>query len=79
MKHADKKLDTPDASSYQSLNEGNGALIITSTPEDVISVAEAEGHEAKVAGEIVEDTGIKIKSKGVTNPGEWIHFIPKAA
>jgi phosphoribosylformylglycinamidine cyclo-ligase len=75
MHHND--LATPDTELYQALNGGNGALVITNQPEEVIEIAASHDIDAKVAGEIVDETGIKIKSKGLSHPGEWINFIPR--
>jgi phosphoribosylformylglycinamidine cyclo-ligase len=76
-----KKLATYDASALQSLNGGNGGLIVC--PESEVSTAIRIGGlfglELVEAGEIVEKPGIEILSKGVTNPGEWIRFIPLMA
>lgn len=79
LKHAELGLDTDDANLYQSLNAGNGALIVTAEPENVIQVAEKHGFEAQLAGEITPEPGIEIKSKGLTYSDEWIRFVPRGA
>jgi phosphoribosylaminoimidazole (AIR) synthetase len=76
---SDNELATPDASLYQTFNGGNGALVITDEPDNVLAVLREHGKEGKVAGEIVVNSGIEIKSHGVTNPNQWIRFIPQAA
>ncbi|MCA9324983.1 hypothetical protein KDA23_02880 [Candidatus Saccharibacteria bacterium] len=72
-----KNLATPDTDLYQTLNGGNGLLVVTETADEVIAIAARHGINAKVAGEIVKDPGIELKSKGVTNFGEWIRYIPR--
>ncbi len=79
MKHAAKKLATPDASMYQSLNGGIGMLIITPDEGPVLKTANNYGHEARVVGGIVKDSGIFLESRGTTNHGDWIKFIPRNA
>lgn len=72
------ELATLDDSAYQSLNMGIEMMAITPDEDLVKKVAEIHGKEAKIIGEIVPKSGIKLKSRGVTNEGQWIHFIPRA-
>lgn len=74
-------LATNDPDAYQTLHEGNEYLVIAPESEEgnVVATADDHGKEAKPIGEIVAMPGIELKSQGVTNPGEWIRFEPKAA
>jgi phosphoribosylformylglycinamidine cyclo-ligase len=77
MNHANKGLDTPDGSMYQTWNGGNGALVVTEDPDRVIAAAAQFGVDGRHAGEIVENPGIEVKSRGVTHTDQWIRFIPR--
>lgn len=66
-----------EAASYAAA--GVEILVITPDPDPVKRVACTHGKEAKEIGVITDQSGIELKSKGVTNEGEWIRFITRAA
>lgn len=74
MLHCQKLGNVPDKEAYKTWNMGNGMLVITPKHEEVIKIAKNNGIEAKCVGEIVEKSGIKIKSKGANSQGEYITF-----
>ena len=51
-----------DEEAYKTWNMGNGMLIITTTPEKVIGVAQQHGIEARIAGYVTEMPEIEIKT-----------------
>ncbi|MBS3078593.1 phosphoribosylformylglycinamidine synthase I [Candidatus Pacearchaeota archaeon] len=64
-----------DEESYRSWNMGNGMLIITPESEKVIRLLSEFGIEAKVAGEIIKEPEIRIKSKGIKRQGEYLPYV----
>jgi phosphoribosylformylglycinamidine cyclo-ligase len=54
---------------YNTWNMGNGMLVITPKPFEVIEVARRHGLEAKIAGEVRPEEGIRIK----TYTGKWLN------
>lgn len=64
-----------DREAYRTWNMGQGMLIISPSPGAVIEVAGEHDIEAKVVGEIVEEPGITIHSKGLN--GSLLQFVPK--
>ena len=75
----DTSLRTPDESAYQRLNMGNGALIIAPASEEsrIIDAARAHDITCRPAGEIVEEPGIELISRGHTHQNGWIRFEPR--
>jgi phosphoribosylaminoimidazole (AIR) synthetase len=54
---------------------GQGMILISPTPEDVIKVAKEHGIEAKVIGQITKEPGIQLASKGTNAKKEaWLRF-----
>ena len=43
---------------------GQGMVVITPEPENAIRIAKEFGIEAQVIGQVTEEKGIRIKSKG---------------
>jgi len=70
MLHCQKLGNVNDIEAYKTWNMGQGMLIVTPDPEEVIRVALEHGIDAKVAGEVVERSGIRIRSKGAFSSGE---------
>jgi phosphoribosylformylglycinamidine cyclo-ligase len=62
-----------DEGAYRTLNMGQGMLVITPEPDRVIAVANEHGKEADVAGEIVKDPSIELRSRGLERP-EWLSY-----
>lgn len=53
-----------DREAYSRWNMGQGMLVITPKPDEVIAIAKTSGIEAKVAGEITRYKGVSLLSKG---------------
>lgn len=64
MSHIQDLGCVTDEEAYKTWNMGQGLLVITPEPENVIALLAEDGIEAKIAGEITKEQGIKIKSKG---------------
>lgn len=64
MKYCQELGEISDVDAYRAWNMGNGLMIITPEPSKVISEALKFGIEAQVAGKIISEKIIKIKSKG---------------
>ncbi len=52
-----------DEDAYKTWNMGNGMLIITPEPGDVIACAKAHSLDAKLAGEVTAEPGIDIRTR----------------
>lgn len=74
MVEAQKTGQIPDADAYRAWNMGQGMLLITPKPDDVLAYAKAHGVSAKVAGVITEEPGITLVSRGVEKPGKELSF-----
>ncbi|MFA5995784.1 MAG: AIR synthase-related protein [Patescibacteria group bacterium] len=64
MLHCQAKGNVPDEEAYKTWNMGNGMLIITPEPEQIMSIAKQYNIKAQVAGKIISDKKINIKNKG---------------
>jgi phosphoribosylformylglycinamidine cyclo-ligase len=68
--------DVSDADAYRTWNMGQGLLLTTSTPNDVLKIAQSMGFEAQVAGSLFQGKAIEILSRGRTglNKHSWLTF-----
>ena len=62
MQYCQKLGDISDAEAYKTWNMGQGLAVITPEPSKVIAEAEKFGIKAKLAGKVIEEKKIKIKS-----------------
>lgn len=70
MLYCQEKSKVSDQEAYRTWNMGQGMVIITPEPEDVIAVAGQHNIESKVVGEILTSPGIRIKSKALNSSGQ---------
>lgn len=77
MAHCQKLGSISDKDAYGTWNMGQGMALITPEPAKVIEEARAYGIEAKVAGKITKEPGIRLTSRGVQSPGEKLSFSPR--
>jgi len=63
-----------DKEAYKTWNMGQGLAIITPEPDKVIAEAKKFNINAKLAGKIIQENKIKLKSQGVFNRGEELVF-----
>ncbi len=59
---------------HTTWNMGNGMLVITPEPEEIIQIAKENNVEAKIAGKITMDEQIKINNKGNNRSEETLVF-----
>ncbi len=64
MLHCQELANVEDAEAYRTWNMGQGLLLVTPEPDEVVRQADAEGFEARLAGHISEEPVIDIVSKG---------------
>ncbi len=67
MKYCQEKGNVADAEAYRTWNMGQGMIIITPSPEEVIKVADHHSIESKVIGEVTKEAGIRIRNKGINS------------
>ena len=60
--------EVSDFEAYKTWNMGQGMIIATPKPEDVVKIASDYGISAQYIGRIVKNSGIIIKNMGVFNP-----------
>jgi phosphoribosylformylglycinamidine cyclo-ligase len=73
MQYCQEKGKVTDAEAYKTWNMGQGMIIVTPQPLDVMSVAYNYGIESKVIGVVTKEPGIRILSKG-TDYGKELRF-----
>jgi len=54
-----------DEEAYRTWNMGQGMLIISPKPDDVVKIASSHGIESKPVGRIRHGIEIEIKNKGI--------------
>jgi phosphoribosylformylglycinamidine cyclo-ligase len=64
MLHCQKLGRVDDEEAYRTWNMGNGMLIITDQPEQIMRMAADHAVEANIAGEVTRQRGIRITNKG---------------
>jgi phosphoribosylformylglycinamidine cyclo-ligase len=74
MKYCQELGKIEDKEAYKTWNMGQGLAVITPEPEKVIVEAKKFGIDAKIAGKIIQDRKIVIKSKGVFSYDKEIEF-----
>jgi phosphoribosylformylglycinamidine cyclo-ligase len=74
MEHCQREGKVSDEEAYRTWNMGQGMIIVTPKPEDVIDTAWAHSLEAKIVGRVESKPGIRIVSKGFHSPDKVIEF-----
>ena len=74
MLYCQKIGEVADKEAYKTWNMGQGLAIITPEPDKVIEEAKKFGIDAKLAGKIIQENKIKLKSKGVFNRNQELVF-----
>jgi phosphoribosylformylglycinamidine cyclo-ligase len=70
-----RKFD--DIKSYGKWHMGQGMVIATNEPDEVIAAAHEKGIPAKHIGITKEQPGVQIRNQGGVQQEEWLHFMPK--
>lgn len=66
--------NVPDEEAYQTWNMGQGMIIISPEPEEVIKIAHEHQIEAKTIGRVTSTPGISIVSQGVFKKNKELKF-----
>jgi phosphoribosylformylglycinamidine cyclo-ligase len=74
MLYLQEKGNTADEEAYKTWNMGQGMIIITPEPKNVIKTATKHGIESKIIGGITRDPKIIIMSKGINKPNKELIF-----
>jgi len=74
MLHVQEKGEVSDVEAYKTWNMGQGMIVVASDADTVIRIAKKNGINAKVIGEVKEEKGVVIKSKGIYSGGEDVIF-----
>ena len=74
MLYCQEKGNVADAEAYRTWNMGQGMVIITPKPHDVMSIAQTHGIESTLIGRVRRASGISILNKGYFSKGEYLNF-----
>jgi phosphoribosylformylglycinamidine cyclo-ligase len=74
LKYAQQKGNVQDAEAYKTWNMGQGMVVVSPDPENVMKVASQHNIESQVIGTITKEPGIRITSQGIASQGETLHF-----
>ncbi|MGM5488113.1 MAG: phosphoribosylformylglycinamidine cyclo-ligase [Nanobdellota archaeon] len=74
MLYCQDKGNVPDEEAYKTWNMGQGMIIVTPEPDDVMNVAMDHGLESKVIGQVESKPGIRIKNVGAYSKKEYLKF-----
>lgn len=74
--YCQKTGNVSDHDAYRTWNMGQGMALITPEPEKVVAEAAKFGIEAKIAGVISKEPGVRLVSRGVEQPGSELSFDP---
>ncbi len=74
MRHCQKIGNVSDEEAYKTWNMGQGMIVSTSNPGEVINVAEEYGIKAKLIGEVTKEPSIQIRSNGIHSNGQILKF-----
>ena len=75
MQHCQEIGEIEDKEAYKTWNMGQGLAIITPEPEKVIEEVSKFGIQAKIAGKVIEEKKIKIKSQGISKDSQLVFDI----
>ncbi len=74
MKYTQALGNVSDIEAYKTWNMGQGMIIVSPKPEEVISIARNYGIISQYIGRVVKEQGIRIKNKGALNPEKNIEL-----
>ena len=74
MKYVQVMGNVSDKEAYKTWNMGQGMVVITPSPNDVMSVAKKRGIKSKQIGVITKQEGIFISNKGAYSKQEMLGF-----
>lgn len=74
MSYCQKIGAISDDEAYKTWNMGQGLAVVTPEPHRVITEASRYGFNAKIAGKVIQNNSITLRSKGVFSNSELISF-----
>ncbi len=74
MLYCQENGNVSDVEAYKTWNMGQGMIVITPTPDEVISVGSKYGIELKEIGEVTEQPGIVIRNRGLNQERQYLTF-----
>lgn len=67
MLYCQEKGNVSDEEAYKTWNMGQGMVVVTPEPDNVMNVAKQYGIESKVMGEVYSQPGITIRNRGLNS------------
>ncbi len=76
MKHCQDLGNVSDKEAYKTWNMGQGMVIVAPKYEceKVMDIVDANEVGSKIIGEVVSDSRIRVKSKGIYSSGDYLNF-----
>lgn len=74
MHHVQEIAGVPDEEIYKIINMGQGMIIATSEPNQVMKAALSRGVLSKEVGTVTTRPGVHIRSEGAYNPGKKLVY-----
>ena len=74
MRYVQELGNVPDREAYQTWNMGQGMLIITPEPNEVIKIAAKHNIVSEEVGYITSNSGIEIRNKGINSSKERVLY-----
>ena len=65
MRYCQEKGNIADVEAYKTWNMGQGMIIITPSPDEVMNIANQHRVESRVIGEVTKEPIIRIRNKGI--------------
>ncbi|WP_455391699.1 phosphoribosylformylglycinamidine cyclo-ligase [[Eubacterium] cellulosolvens] len=70
IRYCQEHGSVPDREAYRTWNMGQGMLVVTPEPKQVMEIAKAHNIDSKVVGRITRESGIHITNKGLNAENE---------
>lgn len=74
MNYCQEKGEIDDDEAYRTWNMGQGMIIITPQPNEIIEIANRHLIEAKIIGTITLDSSIRVKNRGYYSKNEFLEY-----
>jgi len=74
MLHIQQLRDFTDEQAYGRWHMGTGMVVITPEPDKVLAEAKRHNISAQAIGHVTDQSGIRIKNRGVQQRAEWLTF-----
>lgn len=67
MLYCQGKGDVQDSEAYKTWNMGQGMIVVTPEPDDVMKIAKEHNIKSKLIGEVSPKPGIRIRNRGINS------------